>query len=119
MLFHFIQHYLPIEYQCVPSQTNTHPPIGFDDLIPDTPYKEEEVSEVLKSEDEKIEKEPPVNFDDDSQIIKDNSKKIQQLEFQKQKIKRNDSTGRRTSRAIANLNKQIKKLKDEDNTITY
>ena len=69
--------------------------------------------------DDLIEKEPPVDFDDDSQIIKDNSKQIQQLEYKKQKIERNDSTGRRTSEALANINKQIKKLKDEDNTITY
>ena len=51
--------------------------------------------------------------------IKDNSKQIQQLEYQKQKIERNDSTGKRTSKALADIDKQIQKLRDEDNTITY
>jgi predicted nucleic acid-binding Zn-ribbon protein len=103
----------------VPEGREFNTPYDLDDLIPDTPYAKEEVSEVLKNEVEKIEKEPPVDFDDDSQTIKDNSKQIQQLEFQKQKIQRNDSTGRRTSEALANINKQIQKLRDEDNTITY
>ena len=67
----------------------------------------------------KIEKEPPVDFDDDSETISDIEAKIKQLEYQKQKIKRNDSTGRRTSEALADIDKQINKLRDEDNTITY
>jgi len=66
-----------------------------------------------------VESEPAEEFDDDSQTIKDNSKQIQQLEKQKEKIKKNDSTGKRTSMAINNINKRIKKLKDRDNTITY
>ena len=103
----------------VPEGKEFNTPYDIDDLIPDTPYTKEEVSEVLKNEVEKIEKEPPVDFDDDSETIKDNSKQIQQLEYQKQKIERNDSTGRRTSEALANIDKQIKKLRDEDNTITY
>ena len=68
---------------------------------------------------DEIESDPAEEFDDDSQTINDNSKQIQQLEYQKQKIKRNDSTGRSTSEAIANISKEIQKLKDEDNTITY
>lgn len=103
----------------VPEGKEFNTPYDMDDLISDTPYIKEEVSEVIKNEVEKIEKEPPVEFDDDSQTIKDNNKQIQQLEYQKQKIEKNDSTGRRTSKALANINNQIKKLKDEDNTITY
>ena len=68
---------------------------------------------------DEIESEPAEEFDDDSQTVVDNSKQIQQLEYQKQKILRNDSTGRSTSEAIANISTQIQKLKDEDNTITY
>ena len=87
--------------------------------MPDTPYTKEEVSEVLKNEAEKIEKEPPVNFDDDSQTINDTEVKIKKLEAQKAKIKRNGGTAKRVGDALAQVNKQIKKLRDEDNTITY
>jgi hypothetical protein len=103
----------------VPEGKEFNTPYDIDDLTVEYPYTPEQVNEVIKNEVEKIEKEPPVDFDDDSQTIKDNNKQIQQLEYQKQKIQRNDSTGKRTSEALAQINKQIKKLKDKDNTITY
>ena len=41
------------------------------------------------------------------------------LEAQKAKIKRNGGTAKRVGDALAQVNKQIKKVRDEDNTITY
>jgi hypothetical protein len=67
----------------------------------------------------KIEKEPAVEFDDDSKTIGDTEIKIKSLKKQIDKINLQDNTGKKASMAIANINKQIKKLKDKDNTITY
>jgi hypothetical protein len=75
-------------------------------------------NEGLHYRDE-IESEPAEEFDDDSKTISDTQVKLSSLLNEKEKIVRNDSTGRRTSEALANIDKQIKKLKDEDNTITY
>jgi hypothetical protein len=69
--------------------------------------------------DDLIEKEPAEEFDDDSKTINDNSKQIQQLEAQKAKIQRNGGTAKRVGDALAQIQNQITKLKDEDNTITY
>ena len=66
-----------------------------------------------------VESEPAEEFDDESKTIKDNEAQIQVLKRQSEKIKRNDSTGRRTSEALDDINNQIKKLRDEDNIITY
>lgn len=89
------------------------------ELKPNTPYSMEEVSEVLQKDIEEIEKEPPVDFDDDSETINDKEVKISTLMKEKERIVRNDSTGRRTSEALAKIDKQIQKLRDEDNQITY
>ena len=69
--------------------------------------------------DDLIEKEPAEEFDDDSKTINDNSKQIQQLEAQKAKIQRNGGTAKRVGDALVQVDRQIQKLKDEDNTITY
>jgi hypothetical protein len=103
----------------VPEGREFNTPYNIDDLIPDTPYTKKEVSEVLKNEVEKIEKEPSVDFDDDSQTINEKEELIKKLEKQKKRIIRNDSTAKRTSEDLARVNQQIKKLRDEDNTITY
>jgi hypothetical protein len=92
---------------------------SIDNLTVEYPHTSEQVNEFIKNEVEKIEKEPPVDFDDDSKTINSNEAKISSLLKEKEKIVRNDSTGRRTSAALANIDQQIKKLKDEDNTITY
>ena len=64
-----------------------------------------------------IESEPPVEFDDGTQT--GNEPKIKFLEEEIKKVKRNDSTGKRTHIAVTNLEKQIQTLRDEDNQITY
>ena len=92
---------------------------SIDNLTIEYPHTSEQVNEFIKNKVEKIEKEPPVDFDDDSKTINTNEAKISSLLKEKEKIVRNDSTGRRTSAALANIDQQIKKLKDEDNTITY
>ena len=71
----------------VPEGREFNTPYDLDDLIPDTPYSKEEVSEVLKNEAEKIEKEPPVEFDDDSEIIDEKEEQIKKLEEEAKKMK--------------------------------
>ena len=78
----------------VPEGREFNTPYDIDDLIPDAPYTEKEISDVVKNEIEKLEK-------------------------QKQKISSSDSSGKRTGMAIQEIDKQIKKLRDENNTITY
>jgi len=68
---------------------------------------------------DEIESEPAEEFDDDSQTINEKEEQIKKLKKLKQKTIKNDSTGKRTSEALANIDQQIKKLRDEDNTITY
>ena len=103
----------------VPEGREFNTPYDIDDLIPNTPYTEKEVNKVIKNEVEKIEKEPPVDFDDDSQTISDTGSKIKSLESQKEKIQRNGGTAKKVGDALAQIEKQIQKLRDEDNTITY
>jgi len=88
-----------------------------------TPY---DINELLKDEEE-IEKRVDIigqngneglHYEEKHKPLK-NETKIKSLQYQIDKIQKNDSTGRSTSQAIANLNSQIKKLRDEDNTITY
>ncbi len=64
-----------------------------------------------------VESEPAVDFDDEP--LSEKEQKILSLEEEIEKVKRNDSTGKRKHIAVSNLENQIKKLKDEDNTITY
>jgi len=103
----------------VPEGKEFNTPYDIGDLTVEYPYTPEQVSEVLKNEVEKIEKEPAVEFDDDSKTIGDTEVKIKSLKKQIDKINLQDNTGKKASIAIANINKQIKKLKDKDNTITY
>ena len=49
----------------------------------------------------------------------DNKKKIDELILEQQKIKRNGGSSRKVEQALNNIKKRIKKLRDEDNTITY
>lgn len=66
-----------------------------------------------------VESEPTEEFDNDSKTVSDNEVKIKQLEKQIDAINLQDNTGKKASIAITNITKQINKLKDEDNTITY
>jgi len=68
---------------------------------------------------DEIESEPAEEFDDDSKTISDTEAQIEQLEKQIDKINLQYNKGKKASTAIADITKQIKKLKDEDNTITY
>lgn len=68
---------------------------------------------------DEIESEPAEEFDDDSKTINDTEVQIKQLENQIKKINLQDNTGKKASTAIADITKQIQKLRDEDNTITY
>jgi hypothetical protein len=99
----------------VPEGREFNTPYDLDDLIPDTPYSKEEVSEVLKNEAEKIEKEPPVEFDDDSQTIDEKEEQIKNLEAEAKKMENRPLF----RNAYNKIKSQIKKLRDEDNTITY
>ena len=49
----------------------------------------------------------------------DNKKKIDELILEQQKIKRNGGSSRKVEQALNDIKKKIKKLRDEDNTITY
>ena len=65
--------------------------------------------------DDLIESEPPEEFDDDSQTINEKEEQIKKLEQEASKVK-----NRPLYRgAYDKIQSQIKKLKDEDNTITY
>ena len=99
----------------VPEGREFNTPYDIDDLIPDTPYTKEEVSEVLKNEVEKIEKEPPVEFDDDSQTIGEKEEQIKKLEAEAKKMENRPFY----KNTYNNIKSQIQKLKDEDNQITY
>jgi hypothetical protein len=99
----------------VPEGREFNTPYDIDDLIPDTPYTKEEVSEVLKNEAEKIEKEPPVEFDDDSQTIDEKEERIKKLEAEAKKMENRPFY----QKAYNNVKNKIKKLRNEDNTITY
>ena len=65
--------------------------------------------------DDLIESEPPEEFDDDSQTINEKEEQIKKLEQEAAKM-----VNRPLYRgAYDKIKNQIKKLKDEDNTITY
>ena len=68
---------------------------------------------------DEIESEPAEEFDDDSKTISDTEAQIQTLKKQIDKINLQDNTGKKASIAIDNITKQIEKLRDEDNIITY
>jgi len=64
---------------------------------------------------DEIESEPPVEFDDNSQTIKDNTEEINKLEAEISKMQNRPLF----APALAKVKQKIQKLRDEDNTITY
>jgi len=48
-----------------------------------------------------------------------NNNEIEKLLQEREKVVRNDSTSKRTTENLEKIDKKIKKLRDEDNTITY
>ena len=64
---------------------------------------------------DEIESEPPVEFDDNSQTIKDNTEEINKLEAEVSKMQNRPLF----APALAKVKQKIQKLRDEDNTITY
>ena len=62
-----------------------------------------------------VESEPPVEFDDNSQTIKDNTEEINKLEAEISKMQNRPLF----APALAKVKQKIQKLRDEDNTITY
>jgi hypothetical protein len=85
----------------VPEGKEFNTPYNIDDLI----GEEKEVGKVIQNE---VESSKPSN-----------ESKIQQLQQERERIIRNDSTVKRTEEGIKRIDSQIQKLKDEDNTITY
>ena len=65
--------------------------------------------------DDLIESEPPEEFDDDSQIINEKEEKIEKLEEEAAKMENRPFY----KNAYNTIKNKIKKLKDEDNQITY
>ena len=81
-------------------------------------FKDAIASPISDTEDfleEEIESEPAVEFDDESQTLSENEIKIIELEKKANEIKNRPLY----KRAHDNFISEIKKLKDEDNTITY
>ena len=81
-------------------------------------FKDAIASPISDTEDfleEEIESEPAVEFDDESQTLSENEIKIIELEKKANEIKNRPLY----KRAHDNFTSEIKKLKDEDNTITY
>jgi hypothetical protein len=64
---------------------------------------------------DEIESEPPIEFDDNSQTIKDNTEEINKLEAEVSKMQNRPLF----APALAKVKQKIQKLRDEDNTITY
>jgi hypothetical protein len=79
----------------VPEGREFNTPYDIDDLIPDTPYTKEEVSEVLKNE----------------------SKKEQIKKLEEEAVKMENRPFYKNAYNV--VKDKIKKLKDEDNIITY
>jgi len=114
----------------VPEGREFNTPYDIDDLM-----GEEEEEEYIDNEDEEyefkdvewddLEEEPNKTTVGDLKALKelkkemDRRKEISELEKQKEKIIRNDSTVKRTEEGVKRIDDQIKKLRDEDNTITY
>ena len=95
----------------VPEGKEFNTPYDIDDLIPDTPYTEEEVGEVLQNEVKSI----TVEKNEESK------KQIEKLEKEKEKVIKSDIIQKRKIEKINNIDSQIKKIKDSDNDniITY
>jgi len=114
----------------VPEGREFNTPYDIDELM-----GEEEEEEYIDNEDEEyefkdvewddLEEEPNKTTVGDLKALKelkkemDRRKEISELEKQKEKIIRNDSTVKRTEEGVKRIDDQIKKLRDEDNTITY
>jgi hypothetical protein len=88
----------------VPEGREFNTPYDLDDLIPDTPYKEEEVSEVIKNEVKTIEKEDlvPIN----------NKSKMSKLLNLKQKILQRK--GSNMDKNLSQVDKKINNLREEE-----
>ena len=84
-----------------------------------TPYTMEEVSEYLNNEDEAEERMNIIGQNGNEGLHYENEAQIKSLQNEINKINAQDNSGKKASIAIENLNAQIKKLRDEDNTITY
>ena len=65
--------------------------------------------------DDLIKSEPPEEFNDDSQTVNEKKEQIKKLETEANKVKNRPLY----KGAYDKIQSQIKKLKDEDNTITY
>jgi hypothetical protein len=88
----------------VPEGREFNTPYDLDDLIPDTSYKEEEVSEVIKNEVKTIEKEDlvPIN----------NKSKMSKLLNLKQKILQRK--GSNMDKNLSQVDKKINNLREEE-----
>ena len=88
----------------VPEGREFNTPYDLDDLIPDTPYSKEEVSEVIKNEVKTIEKEDlvPIN----------NKSKMSKLLNLKQKILQRK--GSNMDKNLSQVDKKINNLREEE-----
>ena len=88
----------------VPKGREFNTPYDLDDLIPDTPYTEEEVSKVLKNEVKTIEKEDlvPIN----------NKSKMSKLLNLKQRILQRG--GSNMNKNLSQVDKKINNLREEE-----
>ena len=93
----------------VPEGREFNTPYDIDDLVPDTPYTEEEVGEVLQNEAKSI----TVEKNEESK------KQIEKLEKEKEKVIKSDIIQKRKIEKLNNIDNQIKQIKDNDNQITY
>ncbi len=86
------------------------------------PTKENLYGEVVEIKEEEIKDDISPNIKNKKSSIPpqpSNDIKIQQLQEERERIIRNDSTVKRTEEGVKNIDNQIQKLRDEDNTITY
>ena len=82
----------------------------------ETPY---DIKEIITEVEEEIIETPEPTPPKDLNKLKNNESQIQILEKQKDKIRRSDTSSKKSSQALIDLDSQIKKLRDEDNQITY
>lgn len=88
----------------------------------DTPY---DISDIIGKEEEEEEESIDPEDKEPQDIKPDNVKelnrrnRIKELEEEKERAIRNDSTSKRTAENLERINQQIQKIRDEDNTITY
>ena len=78
-----------------------------------------DIKEIITEVEEEIIETPKPSPPKDLNKVKDNESQIHLLEKQKNKIIRSDTSSKKSSQALINLDSQINKLRDEDNQITY